>query len=270
MNNQSRRIGLLAGSGEIPIYFAARAAQSGIRIVAVSFTDEIHSQLAPFVEKGYSIGVGKAGKILRTFKEEGITDLVMLGKVDKKVIFRPELFDLHALKILKQVVTKEDKTLLLAVIREMEKEGLCILDQRELLGAVFPAAGLLTRRKPSKQEMEDIEFGLPIAKSLADMEIGQTIVVKDKTVVAVEAVEGTDRALERGCELSRGKCVAVKVSRTDQDYRYDVPGIGPQTLEYLAKGGASVLALEAGRIMVVDQPKVVELADRAKIAVVCV
>ena len=105
---------------------------------------------------------------------------------------------------------------------------------------------------------------------MADLEIGQTIVVKNKTVVAVEAIEGTDKALERGCELSRGKCTAVKVSRTNQDYRYDVPGIGPQTLESLINGGASVLALEAGRVMVVNQSKVVEMADRANMSIVCV
>jgi hypothetical protein len=105
---------------------------------------------------------------------------------------------------------------------------------------------------------------------MADMEIGQTIVLKDKAVVAVEAIEGTDKAIERGCELSRGKCVTIKVSRTNQDYRYDVPGIGPQTLEGLINGGASVLVLEAGRVMVVDQPKVVEMADKAKISIVCI
>ena len=156
------------------------------------------------------------------------------------------------------------------MIREIEKEGLNVLDQKELLGEVFPGKGVLTERKPSIKEMEDIKFGIPIAKKLADMEIGQTIVVKNKTVVSVEAIEGTDRALERGCELSRGKCVAVKVSRTNQDYRYDVPGIGPQTMESLRNGGASVLAMEAERVMVVDQKKVVEVANRAKISIVCV
>ena len=122
----------------------------------------------------------------------------------------------------------------------------------------------------SCKEIEEIEFGLPIAKKLADMEIGQTIVVKNKMVVAVEAIEGTDKALERGCELSSGKCIAVKVSRTNQDYRYDVPGIGPQTLESLISGGASVLALEAGRVMVVDHLRVVGMADQANMSIVCI
>ena len=139
-----------------------------------------------------------------------------------------------------------------------------------LLSEVFPGEGVLGRRKPSSKEMEEVEFGFPIAKKLADLEIGQTIVVKNKTVVAVEAIEGTDKALERGCKLSRGKCIALKVSRTNQDYRYDVPGIGPQTLEGLINGGASVLALEAGRVMVVDQSRLVKMADQAKMSIVCI
>jgi len=270
MNDQSRRIGLLAGTGEIPVYFAERAAQKGIRIVSVSFSDEIHEKLESLVDKAYSIGLGKTGTIFQTFKKENITDLVMLGKVDKKIIFKPSFFDLRAVKFFKNLISLEDKTLLLGVIREVEKEGFHVLDQKELLGEIFPGKDVLTARKPTSEEMEEIQFGFPIAKKLADLEIGQTIVVKNKTVVAVEAIEGTDKALERGCELSRGKCTAVKVSRTNQDYRYDVPGIGPQTLESLINGGASVLALEAGRVMVVNQSKVVEMADRANMSIVCV
>ena len=270
MIDSAKRIGLLAGAGEVPAYFAQRATQIGIRIISVSFSDEIHARLEPLVERAYSIGIGKTGKIFKTFKDENITDLVMLGKVDKKIIFKPSFFDLRALKFFKNLISQEDKTLLLGVIKEIEKEGFNILDQKELLGEVFPEKGVLTERRPSIKEMEDIKFGIPIAKKLADMEIGQTIVVRNKTVISVEAIEGTDKALERGCELSHGNCVAVKVSRTNQDYRYDVPGIGPQTLESLINGGASVLAVEAGRVMVVDQQKIVEQADRAKISIVCI
>ena len=270
MNGQSRRIGLLAGTGRIPVYFAERAAQSGIRIVSVSFSDDIHKKLEPFVDKAYSISLGRTGKIFKILKDENITDLVMLGKFDKKIIFKPSFFDLRAIKILKNLATQEDKTLLLGVIKELEKEGFRVLDQKKLLGEIFPSKGILTKRKPSKKEMEEIQFGLPIAKKLADMEIGQTIVVRNKTVVAVEAIEGTDKTLERGCELSRGKCTAVKVSRTNQDYRYDVPGIGPQTIESLINGGGSVLALEAGKVMVVDQPRIVEMADQANMSIVCI
>lgn len=264
-----RRIGLLAGSGDIPVYFARRASQNGIKLISIGFSDAIQSHLAPFSEKSYSIGLGRAAKILKTLKEEKIEELLILGKVDKSVIFRPQLFDLRALKFFRKIKNREDKTLLVGAILEMEKEGFRVLDQREFLQEIFPDAGVLTRRKPTPEEMEDVRFGIPIAKKLADLEIGQTLIVKDKTVVAVEAIEGTDRAIERGCLLAKGKCTIIKVSRTDQDYRYDCPGVGPKTLEGLAQGGARVLALEAGRVMVVDQPKVVEIADKAGLAIVC-
>lgn len=270
MKNELRRIGLLAGNGDVPVYFSEKARENNLRVVLISFSKDIHKKLKPLVDKAYLISLGRTGKIFKTLKDENITDLVMLGKFDKKIIFKPSFFDLRAVKILKDLATQEDKTLLLGVIQELEKEGFHVLDQKELLGKVFPDKGILTKRKPSNKEMEEIEFGLPIAKKLADMEIGQTIVVRNKTVVAVEAVEGTDRTLERGCELSRGRCVAVKVSRTNQDYRYDVPGIGPQTIASLINGGASVIALEAGRVMVVDEPKIVEMANQANISVVCV
>ena len=270
MKNKSRRIGLLAGNGEVPVYFAERAAQNGISIVSISFSDEINEKLKPLVDKSYSISLGTPGKIFKQFRDENIIDLVMLGKVDKKIIFKPSFFDFRAVTFFKNLISQEDKTLLLGIIKEIEKEGFHVLDQKELLKEVFPNKGIITRKKPSRNEMEDIEFGLPIAKKLADMEIGQTIVVRNKTVIAVEAIEGTDKALERGCEYSRGKCVGIKVSRTNQDYRYDVPGIGPETLKSLINGKASVLALEAGRVMVVDQPRVIEMADKANVSIVCI
>jgi UDP-2,3-diacylglucosamine hydrolase len=264
------RIGLIAGAGEVPVYFAQKASQLGIKLVSVGFSEEIQKGLAPFSEKSYSIGVGQPGKIFKTLHENNVKDLLILGKVDKGVVFKLQKFDFKALQFLKNIVTHEDKILLLGVIDEVEKEGFRVLSQKEFLSDIFPPKGNLSRRVPSKQELEDIEFGLPIARKLADMEIGQTLIVKNKTVVAVEALEGTDRAIQRGCELARGKCVVIKVSRTNQDYRYDSPGIGPQTIRILAEGKAGVLALEAERVMVVEQTKVIDLADQAKISVVSV
>jgi len=262
------KIGLIAGSGEVPIYFARKASQLGMKIVSVGFSDEIQSGLKPYSMKSYSIGVGQAGKILATFKENNVKDLLVLGKVDKSIVFKLQKFDLKALKLLKNIVTHEDKVLLLGMIAELDREGFTVLSQKEFLSDIFPPKGNLTRRAPTKQELGDIEFGLPIAQKLADMEIGQTLIVRNKMVVAVEALEGTDRAILRGCELAQGKCVVIKVSRTNQDYRYDSPGIGPQTIRMLSEG--SVLALEAERVMVVEQEKVLNLANDAKIAVTCV
>ena len=268
MDSTREKIGLIAGSGEIPIYFARKASQLGMKIVSIGFSDEIQNGLKPYSEKSYSIGVGQAGKILATFKKNNVKNLLVLGKVDKSIVFKLQKFDLKALKFLKNIVTHEDKVLLLGMIAELDREGFTVLSQKDFLSDIFPPKGNLTRRAPTKQELGDIEFGLPIARKLADMEIGQTLIVRNKTVVAVEALEGTDRAIQRGCELAQGKCVVIKVSRTNQDYRYDSPGIGPQTIRMLSEG--SLLALEAERVMVVEKKKVLNLANDAKIAVTCV
>jgi UDP-2,3-diacylglucosamine hydrolase len=270
MQTNLDRIGILAGSGDIPIYFARKASQQGIKLVSIGFSDEIRDGLAEFSEQSYSIGVGQAGKIMKTLQQNHVKDLLILGKVDKSIVYKLQKFDLKALKFLKNIMTHEDKVLLLGVIHEFEKEGFRILNQKDFLSDIFPQKGVLTRRVPTQQELEDIEFGFPIARKLADMEIGQTLIVKNKMVVAVEALEGTDRAIQRGCDLSQGKCVVIKVSRTNQDYRYDSPGIGSQTIDQLVKGGAAVLALEAERVMVVEQEKVCALANETKISVVCI
>jgi UDP-2,3-diacylglucosamine hydrolase len=262
-----KKIGLIAGSGEVPIYFARKASHLGIKIVSVCLSEEIQKGLAPFSEKSYCIGVGQAGKILDTFQNSNVNDLLILGKVEKSVIFKLQKFDFKALKFLKNIMTHEDKVLLLGMIGEIEKEGFKVLSQKEFLSDIFPAKGNLTHIAPSKQELEDIEFGLPIARKLADMEIGQTLIVKNKTVIAVEALEGTDAAIQRGCKLAQGKCVVIKVSRTNQDYRYDSPGIGPDTIRMMSEG--SVLVLEAERVMLVEQEIVLKLANEAKIAVTC-
>ena len=264
------RIGLLAGSGEIPVYFARKAAESGLRLVSIAFSNEIDEHLKPFVEKNYCIGVWKSDKILQTLKRENIGHLLMLGKVDKRIIFKPQMPDMRAIKFLKRLATHKDKAVLDGVIREFEKEGITVLSQREYLRELFPEKGVLTRNQPSLQEMEDVEYGISIARQMADLEIGQTVVVKNKMVVAVEAAEGTDLALERGCELAGEKAVGVKVSRTDQDFRYDCPGVGRRTAEILIQKEASVLAIEAERVMVIDLPELIELADQKKLAIVAV
>ena len=266
-SHSTKKIGLIAGAGEIPVYFARKARQNGIKLISVGFTDEIQTSLSPYSEKSYSFGVGQPKKILDALKNNGVEELLILGKVDKSTIYKLQLPDLKFIKFLKNIVTHEDKVLLLGVINELEKEGVRVLSQKEFLQEIYPSKGILTKRKPSLKEIEDIEFGFPIARKLADMEIGQTLIVKNKTVIAVEAFEGTDNAIKRGCEIAKGHCVVIKVSRTNQDYRYDSPGIGPQTIQTLIAGGASVLALEAERVMAVEQEKLIHMADEAQLVV---
>lgn len=266
----SQRIGIIAGSGDIPVYFARKAQAEGARIVSVAFTDEIESRLKPFVEKSYSIGLARSGKILKALEKENIKNVLIIGKVEKKMIFKPQMFDLDTLKLILSFRTHQDKTVMLKIIEEIESRGFKVLDQMEYMKELYPEKGVLTRRKPTEKEMADIEFGFPIARYMADQEIGQTLVVKNQTVIAVEAVEGTDQTIERGCALGREGCTVIKVSRTGQDYRYDSPGIGEKTLEGMIHGKATVLAVEAGRIMIVERERVIEQADRAGISIVCV
>lgn len=265
-----RKIGIIAGAGDIPIYFARKAQEEGIAVVGIGLTDEVRDNLEPYVETSHSISVAKSGKILKTLAKENVHDILILGKVEKKMIFQPQLFDMDTLKIILSLKSHRDKTVMVRVIDELEKKGFHVLDQMDFMKELYPEKGVLTRTQPGEQELQDIEFGLPIAKYMADQEIGQTIVVKNKSVIAVEAVEGTDLTIERGCRLAQGKCTAVKVSRTNQDYRFDSPGVGAKTIEGLAAGGATVLAIEAGRVMLINREQVIEQADRAGLAIVSV
>ncbi|NIQ00125.1 MAG: UDP-2,3-diacylglucosamine diphosphatase LpxI [Nitrospinaceae bacterium] len=265
-----QRIGLIAGAGEIPVYLARKAQEKGLSVVSIAFTDEIDARLKPFVEKNYSISLSKSGKIFKALHDENIREVLIVGKVEKKMIFRPQLFDMETLKMILSFRTHQDKNVMLRIIDEIESRGITVLDQMDYLQELYPEKGVLTRKTPSEKVRADIEFGLPIARYMADNEIGQTIVVKNKTVIAVEGVEGTDQTIERGCALSQGGCSVIKVSRTQQDYRFDSPGIGTRTLQGMIQGEAAALALEAGRVMIIERDQVLEQADRAGISILCV
>lgn len=269
-SNNKKVIGLIAGAGSVPLFFAKKATAMGLQVISIGLSNSIDKALKPYVEKNFSIGIGKSEKIVQVLKDENVQGLLMLGKVDKSVLFQPQLFDLRSLKFLKRLATHEDKSLLVGVIKELETEGFVVLDQKEYLSELFPKKGVLTKSKPKEEAMRDIEYGFPIVKQLADMEIGQTIVVKNKTVVAAEAVEGTDRTLERGCAIAKEGCVVVKVSRTGQDYRYDAPGVGEKTIQALIKGKASALAIEAERVMIAEMEDVICVADSADFPIIAI
>lgn len=270
MESSAQQIGLIAGAGEVPVYFAEKARAQGIRIVSISLTKDIGQLLEPLVEKNFNINIGQPGKMFKAFKGEDVTGVVIMGKIEKSMIFRIQMLDLEALKFIKALKNHQDKSFMLSVIDRIKELGGTVLDQKELVPELFPEKGVITRKQPSEKVMTDIRFGMPIARSMADQEIGQTIVVRNETVIAVEAVEGTDKTIERGCEFSNGGCSVVKVSRTNQDYRFDAPGVGPDTIERMIKGKASALALEAGRVMLINRKRVVDMADAAGLSIVCI
>tara|TARA_B100000315_G_scaffold126052_1_gene115834 strand:- start:24575 stop:25402 length:828 start_codon:yes stop_codon:yes gene_type:complete len=264
------RIGLIAGTGELPIILAKQATEDNINVVAIALSKDSISSLRPVCNKVFHLGIGQTNKILKTLKNEKIKNVLMIGKVDKKVIFQTKIFDFRSLKILKNMKLKDDKSLMMVVIDELKSEGITCLDQSMFLKKLFPSKGVLTKRKSTKSEWEDIQYGFSIAKEMAQMEIGQTVVVKNKSIVAVEAMEGTDQTIMRGLKIAGKGAVVVKVSRPKQDFRYDIPAVGETTLSMIIKGKAAVLALEAERTLVVNKEKMIELANKYKISIVAV
>ena len=264
------RIGLIAGTGELPRIVAKQAAEDNIKVFAIALSKDSISSLRPVCNKVFHLGIGQTNKILKTLKNEKIKNVLMIGKVDKKVIFQTKIFDFRSLKILKNMKLKDDKSLMMVVIDELKSEGISCLDQSMFLKKLFPSKGVLTKRKSTKSEWEDIQYGFSIAKEMAQMEIGQTVVVKDKSIVAVEAMEGTDQTIMRGLKIAGKGAVVVKVSRPKQDFRYDIPAVGETTLSMIIKGKAAVLALEAERTLVLNKEKMIELANKYEISIVAV
>lgn len=268
--NKLEKIGLIAGTGELPEVLAKLAAKKNIEVIAIALSKDSISFLEPFCEKVFHFGVGQTNKILKTLKDEKIKNVIMIGKVEKKIIFQTKIFDLRAVNILRKIKLKDDKSLMTVVIDELQSEGINCLDQSLFLKDLFPSKGVLTKKKPGKSEWEDIKYGYSIAKEMARLEIGQTVVVKDTSIVAVEAIEGTDQAIMRGTKLAGNGAVIVKVSRPEQDQRYDIPTVGENTLSWLIKGKASTLALEADKTLLVDKDRMIKVADKHKISIVAV
>jgi len=263
-----KRLGLIAGRGELPVLVARAAKQKGIEIVTIAFTQEIAQRLLPYSKAVYNYGVGQAGKIIRTLKREGVEYVTILGKVDKSIIFNRFSLDWRALRSIGRIARRTDESLSSIIREELNKDGLQLLDQTFFLQDYLVKEGVLTSREPNQQEWLDIRFGYRLAKEIGRLEIGQTVVVKDGTILAVEAIEGTDEAIKRGCHWSNGNAVVVKVSRPQQDLQLDVPTIGSQTIEIMKAGKATVLALEARKTLIVDPPRVISLANDALISIV--
>jgi DUF1009 family protein len=270
-------IGLLAGWGRFPIAFAEKARTLGLPVVCVGIRGEATRDLAELVQRFYWTGPAQIGRTIRLFKREGVQQLVMAGKVHKaNVLLHPwRLFhlmpDWRTIKFwyLRKRRDNADDTLLLALIDEFAKDGLHIESALTLCPELLVNPGVLTRRAPSAREQADIAFGWELAKEMGRLDVGQSVAVKERTVLAVEAIEGTDQAILRAGQLCRvGGFVVVKVAKPQQDMRFDVPTVGCKTIESLRQAGGRVLAIEAGKTIVLDQEQTIALADRYGITIV--
>jgi len=262
------RIGLIAGNGQFPLLFAQTVRKEGRDVVAVAHEGQTLSELNQYVDKILWIKVGQLSKMINFFQEHGVKEVVLAGGINKSMMFTQFRPDFKALFLLSKLKNKNDDTVLRAFAHEMEKEGFTVVNSTLYLSSITPKPGRLTSRPPSEEELKDIEFGWKIAKGIGEMDIGQSVVVKNQTVLAVEAIEGTDETIRRGGRLGKGGIVVVKVSKPTQDLRFDAPAIGPGTIMTLKEAGATVLAIEAGKTIILDQEKMVKLANQENICII--
>ena len=261
-------IGLMAGEGELPALLARAMLSQGLEVIAIALCEQAYTSLEPLVQRLSNIGAGQGNKIISTLQGAGVHDLVIIGKISKEVLFRRWRFDSRALRVLRRARSFQDDALLTEVLREFESEGLRVVEPWRFIPELCPKEGVLTRRRPTPREWRDIDYGFSAARSVGTLGIGQTVVVKRGVVLAVEGMEGTDETIARGCRLAQGGAVVVKVSRPGQDLRLDMPTVGIRTLEVMRAGKATVLAIEAGKTLVVEGEAFVRAADDAGISAV--
>ena len=262
------RIGLIAGNGRFPIIFADNAKRLGYAVSAVAHIGETAPELEHHVEKIHWVKIGQFNKLIKALKGDGVRQAVMLGGIKKTHVFTTVRPDFRALAVASRLKAFKDEAILREVAAELEREGIQIRESTFGLSGILVEEGTLTKRSPSKKEWEDIRFGWEMAEAIGRLDIGQCVIIKDRVVAAVEAVEGTDDAIRRGGALAREGAVVVKRSKPQQDFRFDLPAVGPATIEAMASVKASALALEAGRTVLLDRDEMVLKAERAKIAIV--
>lgn len=261
-------IGLIAGGGQFPILFARAAKERGKKVVAVAHLNESSRELEQTVDEVCWVKLGQLGKIISFFHKHGARKAVFAGTITKTRIFKDVLPDLKGITLWNKIDVRQDDSILRAVAGVLEKEGIEILESTCYLDHLFFPKGLLTRKKPTAEQMEDIRFGWKIARDVGRLDIGQCVVVRERSVMAVEAIEGTDAAIRRGGDLARSGAVVVKVKKPNQDFRFDLPATGVQTIETLAEVNGSVLAVEAGQSLVFDKDEMIRAANTHKISVI--
>ncbi|MFN0118681.1 MAG: LpxI family protein [Elusimicrobiota bacterium] len=264
-------LGLLAGNGRFPFLVAQEARKQGRYVVAIAFIEEADPALEQVVDSIHWVYIGQISKWVKIFQSEGVEEIVMAGLVRHSNMyadlkkFHP---DVRALKLFWKLRDRKADTLLGGVADDLAKSGLKLLPSIIHLTSYLAPEGVLTKRKPNAQELADIQFGYKLAKSMAGLDVGQTVCVRNKAVIAVEAMEGSDRCIRRAGEISKGNFTVVKVSKPQQDLRFDVPVIGLNTIETFQSAGGGVLAIEAGKTLVLDQEKVINWANGEKICIV--
>ena len=262
------RIGLIAGSGQFPIIFCERAREHGYEIYAVGYLNEADPNLTDYVEDILWLHLGKINRLIQFFKKHEIDAVVMMGAVRKTSLFKDLKPDLKALSLLAGMRHTHDDGVLRAFADCLGKNGIQVKPSTFLLPDLLAKPGCWTKRKPSRSEKADIKLGWTLAKEIGRLDIGQCVVVGGGSILAVEAIDGTDATIRRGGELGQGNAVVVKVCKPIQDERFDVPAVGVQTIISMQESNASLLAVEAGKAVVFDKEAMILAADEAGITIV--
>ena len=265
-----QKIGLLAGVGRLPVDFAFCARKLGLSVVAIAVLPNVEKDLEEAAVVYHQIGVGQLQLLIDTLRQEEVSQVTMLGKVTKELLFSGKVeLDGRFQQLLASLPDQKDDTILMALVKELAKEGILVADQTALLKMLLPQPGVLTKRQPTEGELADMDFGLSMAREIGALDIGQTVVVKNRAVMAVEAIEGTDACIRRGGALAGGNgAVVAKAAKPQQDQRFDMPGAGPATIRSMIEAGASALVMEAGKTLLVDRMEAIALADAHNITIV--
>ena len=260
--------GLIAGNGRFPFLVLEGARSQGIEMAVIAIKEEAAPELEAQTKRLHWVSLGELSKTIDLLHKEGVTQAVMAGQVKHTRIFSAIRPDWKLAKLLFALPRKNTDALIGAVAKVLEDEGIRLVDSTLFLKPLVPEAGVLTQRAPSEEEVADIEYGLGVARQIAGMDIGQTVVISDKACVAVEAMEGTDETIARAARLANGKkLVVVKVSKPKQDMRFDVPVVGLPTIQQMRACGATALAVDAGRTVFFEREKLIELANHVGIAI---
>ncbi|HEU4432622.1 MAG TPA: UDP-2,3-diacylglucosamine diphosphatase LpxI [Pyrinomonadaceae bacterium] len=264
------KFGLIAGNGKFPFMVVEGARQQGARMVVAAIREETDPSIEGLADRVEWVGIGQLGRMIRFFKDEGVEKAIMAGQVKHVQIFSRAVPDARMLKVLLRLPRRNTDSLIGAIAAELESEGIELIDSTFFLQQHLPATGTLTRRQPDKHEREDLEYGLEIAREIARLDLGQTIVVRGKACVAIEAMEGTDETIRRAGKLVKKRLTVVKIAKPNQDMRFDVPVVGVPTIEMMLEAGATCLCITAGKTLMFDREDMIRLANDRKIAIVAV
>jgi DUF1009 family protein len=267
VTSNSAPIGIIAGKGKFPLLFAQEAQKNHQTLIVIALKEEMNENLAPYAKAVHTVSVAKLDTIIQTLKKAGVQKAVMAGRVEHTKLFSDLIPDFRAAQLLLKIKDRRADSILGAVAEEMKKDGIDLLPSTTFLEHLLPQPGLLTKRKLSQTEQKDVEFGIKIAQGLAALDVGQTVAVKSKAVLAVEAFEGTDACIRRAASFGKEHIVVVKSAKPHQDLRFDVPIIGMQTMKVLTETQAQVLAVQANKTLMLEKEKCIDWANDHNISI---